>query len=74
MIALVILHVAAIVWYQRHGRKLVRPMVSGDKALAEPVPAARDDALTRAAALVLLALAGGVVYAVVQWGNAAGLG
>jgi hypothetical protein len=26
------------------GRKLVRPMVSGDKALAEPVPAARDDA------------------------------
>ena len=74
VIALVILHVAAIVWYQRHGRKLVRPMVSGDKALAEPVPAARDDALTRAAALVLLALAGGVVYAVVQWGNAAGLG
>jgi hypothetical protein len=44
VIALVILHVAAIVWYQRHGRKLVRPMVSGDKALAEPVPAARDDA------------------------------
>lgn len=76
VIALIVVHVAAIVWYLRRGRNLVRPMIGGNKTLteAELVPAARDDVLTRAVALALLAVAAGAVYGVVRWGNAAGLG
>ncbi len=76
VIVLIVVHIAAIVWYLRRGRNLVRPMIGGDKTLteAELVPAARDDVLTRTLALVLLALAAGAVYGVVRWGNAAGLG
>lgn len=76
VIALIVVHVVAIVWYLRRGRNLVRPMIGGNKTLteAELVPAARDDVRTRAVALVLLAVAAGAVYGVVRWGNAAGLG
>jgi hypothetical protein len=37
-------------------------MVHGDKQLAVPAPAARDDAVTRTAAAVLMALCIAAVY------------
>lgn len=56
LIALVILHVAAIAYY-RWGRRddLIGPMLRGDKTLVRAAPASRDDAMTRTLALVLLA-------------------
>jgi cytochrome b len=64
IIALVVLHIAAVLFYLWKKRdNLVRPMLSGDKQVAHPVPSSRDDALTRAAALVLLGLsAAGVAW------------
>ncbi|MBK9137036.1 MAG: cytochrome b/b6 domain-containing protein [Betaproteobacteria bacterium] len=57
LIALVVLHIGAIVFYRlRRGKNLVGPMLSGDKALPEAsvdVPASRDDLRTRGLALVL---------------------
>ncbi|MET3497253.1 cytochrome b/b6 domain-containing protein [Variovorax boronicumulans] len=64
VIALVSLHVLAVLFYvlvKRH--RLVRPMVSGDKLLADAsgrVAPSRDDAASRALALVLFALCAGV--------------
>jgi cytochrome b len=64
IIALVVLHIAAVLFYLWKKRdNLVRPMLSGDKQVAHPAPSSRDDALTRAAALVLLGLsAAGVAW------------
>ncbi|HVZ46773.1 MAG TPA: cytochrome b/b6 domain-containing protein [Ramlibacter sp.] len=48
IIALVILHIAAIAYYRwRRQLDLVGPMVNGDKQLAADVPASRDDAWRR---------------------------
>jgi len=60
VLALVALHIAAIVFYERRKRQaLVRPMITGDKELAHPAPSARDDAASRTvAAAVALACAG----------------
>lgn len=66
VIALVCLHVLAILFYvgvKRH--RLVRPMLSGDKliAAADPrVAPSRDDGASRALALALFALCAGVAY------------
>ncbi|MDP3700543.1 MAG: cytochrome b/b6 domain-containing protein [Hylemonella sp.] len=60
LIVLVLLHILAIVYYfWRKRQNLVRPMLTGDKELAQPAPASRDDALSRllAAALLLLSAA-----------------
>jgi cytochrome b len=58
IIALVVLHIAAIVYYAVAKRQaLVPAMVSGDKALTEGLVASRDDAVSRLAALVVFALA-----------------
>lgn len=67
IIALALLHVAAILWYvfvKRH--TLVRPMLSGDKRVAATlaVPASRDDAGSRILALLLFALCAGVAVGV----------
>jgi cytochrome b len=64
LITLVVLHVAAIVFYLvRRRRNLVGPMLSGDKALSVGTPAAADSPGTR-----LLALAVGVgVALLVRW-------
>lgn len=52
---LVALHVAAIAYYVRVRRhRLVAPMIGGDKHLAEPHLASRDDALSRLGAAVVL--------------------
>ena len=73
VIALVVLHVAAILfykWFKKDG--LVRPMVLGDKQFAAGlvVPHARDSAASRLLALAVLAVCGGAVAWLVQLGNA----
>ena len=66
LVALVVLHLAAIVFYLVKKREnLVKTMLQGDKAMAQPVEPARDDAASRLLALVIFALCAGVVaYAV----------
>lgn len=57
--ALVGLHLLAIVFYVRvRKQRLVGPMIGGDKLLDAPAPPARDDAMSRLAALLLLAASG----------------
>ena len=64
IITLVLLHLAAIVYYfVRKKQNLVRPMLVGDKALGPDVPASVDSAASRALALVLL----GACAALVAW-------
>ena len=66
IITLVVLHVAAILFYLlKKKQNLVRPMLVGDKALAPDVPASRDSGASRTLALVLLgACAAGVAWVV----------
>ena len=66
IIALIMLHVAAVVFYLvARRRNLVRPMLSGDKVLEPGTPASNDRAGARLLAAVLLALcAGGVGWLV----------
>ncbi len=66
IITLVLLHVAAILFYLlRKKRNLLRPMVLGDKALPASVPASLDRAATRALAAVVFAVcAAGVAWLV----------
>lgn len=62
LIVLVILHIVAILYYLwRKRQNLVRPMLTGDKELAQPAPASRDDARTRLLAAVLLLLSAAAV-------------
>ena len=62
IVALVVLHVAAIVYYLLAKREdLITPMLTGDK-LGISAPMATDDASIRVRALVLLMLAGGIVF------------
>ncbi|MBC7215470.1 MAG: cytochrome b/b6 domain-containing protein [Burkholderiaceae bacterium] len=63
LLALVTLHVLSIVFYTvKKKQALVPPMLSGDKQLPMPVPAARDDAWTRLGALVLFGLCAAVAW------------
>lgn len=62
VLALVLLHIAAIVFYLWRKHNLVGAMLHGDKELVVRVPPSRDDAASRAAALVVLAACAGVVY------------
>jgi cytochrome b len=60
LIALVILHLAAIAVYAWRGRNLVTPMVTGDKSLQglpRHTPASQDAGLQRIVAAVVFALA-----------------
>ncbi len=74
VIGLIALHLVAIAVYQVQRKSLVRPMLLGDKALPHALPGSRDTAATRLLALLLLALAAGVVWWVVQLGNTPTLG
>jgi cytochrome b len=57
LIALVLLHIGAVLFYLlKHRRNLIAPMWGGDKRLPSGVPAARDDLATRGIALALLAV------------------
>jgi len=70
LLALVALHVAAIVYYRvRKKHNLVRSMLVGDKPLPPGTPAATDSAWTRALALLLIALCGWGVARIVSLGG-----
>ena len=62
ILALVVLHIAAIVFYLRRKQNLIKPMLHGDKQLALAVPASRDDAASRAGALVVFGICVVFVY------------
>jgi len=63
VIALVVLHVAAIVFYLlRRRQNLTAAMLSGDKEIVHALPASRDDAASRLLALVLFGLCAGVAW------------
>lgn len=62
LLALVLLHIAAIVFYlTKKKENLIAPMIYGDKAVAYRLPASRDDARSRMLAAVVFAVCAGVV-------------
>jgi cytochrome b len=70
LIALVLLHVLAIVWYRRRKQIALLPaMLHGDKALQTPVPASRDHWSARTLALLVLCVAALGVAGVVSLGT-----
>lgn len=70
LIGLVVLHVAAILYYlHKKGENLVRPMVVGDKTLAHVAQPSRDDAVSRMGAAAVLAACAGLVWWVVSLGG-----
>lgn len=65
VIALVALHIAAILFYRlKKKENLVQPMLQGDKLVpdASPLPASRDDGFSRWKALLIWAACAGLVY------------
>ena len=60
--ALVGLHLSAIGMYRWRGTNLVRPTLTGDEQLAGEVPASVDHGRSRALALLLAALCGGLAW------------
>jgi cytochrome b len=69
VLALVGLHIAAIVFYEHRKRQaLVRPMVTGDKEVAHAAPSARDDATSRTVAAVVALLCAGLVTWIARLG------
>jgi cytochrome b len=69
LLALVALHVAAIVVYRLRGQNLVTPMITGDKPLPPEVPAAIDTVASRGLALaVWAACVAGAVWIARQGG------
>lgn len=70
LIALVLLHVAAVLFYLLRKRSnLISPMLHGDKSLPPQVPASRDSAATRVFAAVLVAACGAAVAWLVSLGD-----
>ena len=67
LLALVVLHIAAVMYYLvRKRENLVRPMVAGDKLVASQAPHSRDDAASRTVALMVFALCAGFVWWLVK--------
>lgn len=62
LLGLILLHIAAIIFYQRRKHRLLDAMLHGDKDLAMVVPSSRDDALTRMVAALVLAFAAAAAY------------
>jgi cytochrome b len=71
LLALVLLHLAAIVFYLRRKHNLVGAMLHGDKQLALAAPPSRDDAASRFAAVLILAACAGLAYWVASLGTPA---
>lgn len=70
LITLVLLHVLAVLFYLYKKREnLIKPMIHGDKLLPIDVPASRDDAASRAWALLILAACAGFVYLLISLGG-----
>ena len=63
ILALVVLHIAAIVFYLKRKQNLIKPMLHGDKHLPESMAASRDDAASRISALVIF----GICVTFVLW-------
>ena len=63
ILALVVLHLAAIIFYTWRKHKLVAAMVGGNKQLEVPALNSRDDAASRIAAVVVF----GVCVVFVIW-------
>ena len=62
VIGLVVLHVAAILYYLvRKKDNLIRPMLNGDKQGGMQVPTSRDDGQTRLLAAVIFGVCAGFV-------------
>jgi cytochrome b len=62
LLALIVLHIAAILFYLWKKREnLIRPMLHGDKVLPVAVAPSRDDAVSRSAAAIVLLVCGGLV-------------
>jgi cytochrome b len=68
ILALVVLHVLAIVVYQRRKKDLLRPMLVGDRLLPVGTPASADGLRQRLLALVLALASGAWVAWVVRLG------
>jgi cytochrome b len=64
LLALVLLHLGAVVYYTRRKQRLVSAMIHGDKLLVATAPPSRDDAPARLLALVILALCAAAAYGV----------
>lgn len=62
LLALVVLHIVAIVIYLVRKHNLVGAMLHGDKELVVAVPPSRDDTVSRVGALLIFALCAGVAY------------
>lgn len=62
LLALVLLHLLAIIFYLRRKNKLVSAMLHGDKELVMPAPPSRDDTVSRVSALLILAASAAVAY------------
>jgi len=62
LLALVLLHVAAIIYHVRRRQGLLAAMLHGDKQLPAPAAAARDDARSRITAFLLLCLCAAAVF------------
>lgn len=73
VIGLVVLHVAAVLYYLLKKRNnLVRPMLVGDKESAAPAVSSRDDAVSRLAAAAVFGVGAALVTWLVSLGSAAG--
>ena len=62
LLALVLLHVAAITYHVRRRQGLLAAMLHGDKQLSAPAAAARDDGRSRITAFLLLCLCAAAVF------------
>ena len=62
LLGLVLLHIVAVIFYQRRQHKLINAMLHGDKTLALAAPSSRDDWVSRTAALLIFALCGAAAY------------
>ena len=73
VIGLVVLHVAAVLYYLLKKRtNLIRPMLVGDKEVVAPAVSSRDDTVSRLAAAVVFGLGAAAVTWLVSLGSATG--
>ena len=56
LLALVLLHIGAIFFYQKRRHKLIEAMLHGNKNLLIDAPASRDDAVSRLCAALVIGL------------------
>ena len=62
LLVLVVLHIAAILYYLYRKHNLVGAMLHGDKELVVAAPPSRDDTVSRVAAVLIMAVCAGIAY------------